>query len=74
MVKQAIKKHNDVLALRDWVEEEFERRKDDCAAEILELAQGDAPDKYAQIDNKIAANREDLQALVKIRDWCVASE
>jgi hypothetical protein len=70
VVKQAVKKHDDVLALRDWIEDEIQQRKNDCAVQVLELAQSDAPDRYAQIDSKIAACEEGLQSLAKIRDWC----
>jgi hypothetical protein len=74
VVKQAIKKHDDVRALRDWVEEEIQQRKNDCAVQVLELVQGEEPNRYEQVDSKIASCKEGLQALAKIRDWCVESE
>jgi hypothetical protein len=74
MAKQSIKKHDDVRTLRDWVEEEIQSRKNDCAVHVLELAQSEEPTRFEQIDGKLASFDDSLKALIKIRDWCVGSE
>jgi len=71
MAKMVKKRRDDVGTLQDWVNEEVRRLRNECAIEILELAQGEAPDRYSQIADKINANKEIMSKLDAIHAWCM---